>query len=850
MTCHKISGLTALALTFMFAACGGDSGSNADEKLAVVSSIDKLDDCTDKLEGDTVFVKSEKADYICSNGKWINADSSETQSDEAVSSSSSKADEIFSSTITDDTTTSSSSLVENQSSSSFIYEQNSSAYVQPPVVAIKNKSITGVSQKGPFVTGSAVKVYELDGKTYAQTGKSFTGKISSDDGKFSVSSVTLASQYALLEADGYFRNEVTGEKSIGKLTLNALTDLSDRKSVNINLLTHLEYERVLYLVGTGINIPAAKKQAEAEILNAFGIKGDFANSEDLDIFSKGDDNAALLAFSMLMLRDLSEADLTELLTKFATDIEEDGTWDDEATKAKIADWAQAKDLAGGLTTIRSYINKWDLGTVPNFEKFVRNFWYTNYGLGACATNNKDEVLATKNKLSDTYNTQTRFICKDGAWIEATDIEKDTYQWTAGKDGEIKIGSITKTVHYVYDAESNEWRNATFLETALGGGCTEAREADITSNTGKVNGTWYICKSRTWQSTNNITVDTQGWIKGSDGDLQKGDSTNVIYKYDEALDKWVQATYNDTTLNLMGCTTNRTGEIGRSSTDSNYYVCKKQSSNWWNETQDDIFDWQLAQEYDYDTYQWTTGEEGETRDGIVTGKKYIFDVEWRLATPKETRWGLCNASKEGSLNNDESQICTNGDWIWVGGLIDDFEDGNTIAETLGDDAYWYLYEAGGTISNTRDEQSWIWNMISTDNDNSYAAMNGIGGITSGATTYPSVGMGVDFGVGVLAQCTAIQYDYKGSGHHLRGLVDGVRKDRGYEHVAPNQNASSGWTTVTVSVMTQPDWVAVASPSDVKTFSWAGVKGLAWVVNESLTQENIGTYLYIDNVKCIP
>ena len=244
MTCRKISGLIALALTFMFAACGGDSGSNADEKLAVVSSIDRLDDCTDKLEGDTVFVKSEKADYICKSGKWVNADSSETQSDEAVSSSSSKADEISSSTITDDTTSSSSSLVENQSSSSFIYEQNSSAYVQPPVMAIKNKSITGVSQKGPFVTGSAVKVYELDGKTYAQTGKSFTGKISSDDGKFSVSSVTLASQYALLEADGYFRNEVTGEKSIGKLTLNALTDLSDRKSVNINLLTHLEYERV------------------------------------------------------------------------------------------------------------------------------------------------------------------------------------------------------------------------------------------------------------------------------------------------------------------------------------------------------------------------------------------------------------------------------------------------------------------------------------------------------------------------------------------------------------------------------------------------------------------------------
>ena len=57
---------------------------------------------------------------------------------------------------------------------------------QPEVVAVNNKTVSGVSQKGPFVTGSAVKLYELDGTTYAQTGKSFTGKIASDDGKFSV----------------------------------------------------------------------------------------------------------------------------------------------------------------------------------------------------------------------------------------------------------------------------------------------------------------------------------------------------------------------------------------------------------------------------------------------------------------------------------------------------------------------------------------------------------------------------------------------------------------------------------------------------------------------------------------
>ena len=38
---------------------------------------------------------------------------------------------------------------------------------------VKNKTISGVSQKGPFVKGSSVTVQELDGESLAQTGKSF-----------------------------------------------------------------------------------------------------------------------------------------------------------------------------------------------------------------------------------------------------------------------------------------------------------------------------------------------------------------------------------------------------------------------------------------------------------------------------------------------------------------------------------------------------------------------------------------------------------------------------------------------------------------------------------------------------
>lgn len=317
---------------------------------------------------------------------------------------------------------------------------------------IQNKSIAGVSQKGPFVTGSVVRLYELDGE-YAQTGKSFTGKISSDNGEFTVPNVTLASQYALLEANGYFRNEVTGEKSLGTITLNALTDLSDRENVNINLLTHLEYERALYLVGMGLSVPAAKKQAETEIFNAFGILGDFENSEDLNIFSEGEGNAALLAFSVLMQGERNEAELTELLTKFATDIEMDGEWNDEATKMEIADWAMEQDFNNGLASIRSNINGWNLGTAPDFEKYVRNFWYMNYGLGVCDKDSEGVVKPVANPLSKEYG--NKFYCSANGWVNL-----EIWSWDVPKE-------VRLNPNIAYSSMTDERDGQTYKTVTIG-----------------------------------------------------------------------------------------------------------------------------------------------------------------------------------------------------------------------------------------------------------------------------------------------------------------------------------------------------------------------------------------------
>ena len=607
--CGYVATVAIACLSFL-AACGGDSSSSADdnnlsEADMMVDVFDDLPVCTENRDGVMAYVKKEKIAYTCINGEWTPDSENNSSSSGVIPSSNS--------------------------------ESNNTK--DPDAVPTSLDGVKGYSQKGPFIKGSSVKVLELEnGRTLKQTGRSFDTKIQTDDGHFKVNAITMVSQYLELHADGYYRNEVTGQNSSSPLTLYALTDVMMREGgkVNINLLTHLEYQRVLHLVQKqNLKVSAAKNQAQKEVLAILNIDGKgFGNSEDLNIVGTTDADGALLAFSILFQGNHSVADLTSLLQSVVSDLEEDGEWNDEESKAKIADWAAAKDLAGELATIRGNIERWNLGSVPDFEKHVRNFWYVNYGLGKCGTTNKAEVKATVNDYSSTYGTQVRYICKDGTWVEASDIEKDTYKWKAGEDGEIKIGDVTQSNKYIYDAKTKKWRDATTVEAALGG-CTESREADISKNTGKVNGTWYICKSRVWKSTNNITVDTQGWIKGSDGDLQKGDNTDDIYKYDEAQKKWLTATHNDTTLKLMGCTTNRTGEIGQSTTNSVYYVCKN-------------MDWREAEEIDYDTYgkKCTSTEVGMRIDGVVTAtNKYYCTAsgwislmyDWNWDVPKEVRF---------------------------------------------------------------------------------------------------------------------------------------------------------------------------------------------------------------------
>ena len=385
----------------------------------------------------------------------------------------------------------------------------------------KGRTISGVAQKGPFLAQSAVKIYELDPKTLAKTGKVFSGEVdSSGDGRFKVPNVELSSPYALFEVKGKFRNEVTGEMSSNDITLHALVNLEDRKEVNINLLTHLTYERILYLFGTGVDFAKAKKQAETEISKAFYLGDEFENFEDMNIFGDGEESAALLAISVLVLKYYGNAKLAEFLETFAADFKKDGTWDDESARYNVG--SRYNYWADNVLRIRNNIVDWKIGSVPKFGKYILKIkcgisdWISNC-YEVC-----DVEGAIINKSDDFWN-----ICLDGVWFNAGANTVGTYGWDAGIDGELRKSDLTDR-YYKYDEVLNDWvgLDAYGKDRDLGlNGCTRKREGEI--GLSPKDDIYYVCKHEVDEADG---FDGCFWEKAREIDFikrdEKCDSENI------------------------------------------------------------------------------------------------------------------------------------------------------------------------------------------------------------------------------------------------------------------------------------------------------------------------------------
>lgn len=234
--------------------------------------------------------------------------------------------------------------------------------------------VSGFVQKGPYLNGTAVTISELT-LDLTPTGKNFTSQILDNKGTFEINNVNLTSQYIELKADGFYFNEVSNSNSSAQLTLFALSDLSNKSSLNVNILSNLEKNRVDYLVSNGISFSDAKNQAQTEILSIFEINKDgISESEQLDITKPGDDNAILLAVSVIMQGYLSVSDLSELLANISTDIREDGQLNSQSLGSTLINNAKTIKLETIRKNLASRYEELGLNiTIPDFEKYVNQF---------------------------------------------------------------------------------------------------------------------------------------------------------------------------------------------------------------------------------------------------------------------------------------------------------------------------------------------------------------------------------------------------------------------------------------------------------------------------------------------
>ena len=630
----RIELLPALFALVLLIGCGDDLVNEVTEvdrlSLGVVSEVEDLPDCDSDAEGKVVWVTDVNRYYACTDGEWIAYAEGNTPKEHSIECSTKELkngsgvkvvcngdsigvlqygedagiESVKSKTACTLQMLESDSLKLECGSSSRLMSieellalmgESYEVVLDSEQVAVRLENIGGFSQKGPFLTGSEVVAYEIEnGRTLKQTGTKFEGRISSDDGSFNIRSVKLASQYGFVSVNGFYRNETTGGVSDARISLNAITDFRNRNRVNVNVLTHMEYERILHLVtNEKYRFADAKKKAEQEIWKVFRIEdGDLADeAENLNIAGSGSGDAALLAVSILLQRDGDAGDMLSLVTNIGNAIAKNGKWENDSMETEMADWSLWMDMTGGYDKIRGIVAGWGISAkVADFEKYLRNYWQVVLGVPACTSNNEDTVVFIRNKKSFYYSTDgSKATLKCSAetknWVPLSGTEMDLLDWKDTLDGAIKPGRVDSDFIYVFDSTGafngqKGWRRTVDLAERTYGGCRKDLFGD--SVYVKEYGKKYVCDAKThlWVGTSSFSViDTSAWPKNSDGDivLQKGTSWlgdyTVCNVLDECFGKWRTGTDADCSLGLKGCTVNRLGEIAYSSVDGSYHRCE-------------------------------------------------------------------------------------------------------------------------------------------------------------------------------------------------------------------------------------------------------------------------------------
>ena len=365
--------------------------------------------------------------------------------------------------------------------------------------------VSGVAELGPFAEGATVSLSAVDVKTMALSGSPLIAKTLNNLGSYKVSG-EITSAVASIEVKGQYLNYTTEEK-LTSTGIKVLTDLRERKNVNVNVLTRLEYDRVQYLVSQmGLSFTAAKTRAEKEVLAALGLKQDSTMFEDISLYGQGQATANLLAATIVLIDERSAEETDAFLSAIATDIASDGTWDDAQLKATIGDAAYWLTV-GYPNSVLSDLNGGS--KIEYYDVWVGHIWMEQYGLGNCGKSNQNQVKPNLNALST--NASVQFVCQDTMWSVATDQILTNLAATAlfGECTDENAGVMKANAEGTYFVcRKSSWKEATTEDLVnmkiaeSKGACTSANEGTLVN----YESNYYVCLSNFWSKTKNVPVD--------------------------------------------------------------------------------------------------------------------------------------------------------------------------------------------------------------------------------------------------------------------------------------------------------------------------------------------------------
>jgi N-acetylneuraminic acid mutarotase len=201
-------------------------------------------------------------------------------------------------------------------------------------------AVAGAVQKGPFLVGSTVLVNKLDNQGQP-TDSTIVTEIRDSIGTFSFSASSAGP--VQIVASGYYFSELSGQISLGTLTLKGIYDVGNasNQTAYVNIMTHLINNRVIKLLGQGLTTTNAVAQAQQEFVNAFSTalpSTNLGNFSALSVYNatgtNDSGNAYLLALSTGFYKyaltlsqqfgSTPDAELTLALNRISDDFAGDG----------------------------------------------------------------------------------------------------------------------------------------------------------------------------------------------------------------------------------------------------------------------------------------------------------------------------------------------------------------------------------------------------------------------------------------------------------------------------------------------------------------------------------------------